>query len=191
MRLVRPTHCFGLQILALITGSIVTTAGCGGPARTDTGAANIVVQALQIGDVKSVIVTVASAGLPAPIGVRLVRAGNQFSALAGNLPVGSDYTFTASAANGATPPVELYHGAVTNQVIQKNATAKHDRGPRTDRARGNHQPVCHGHGRRRRCLGLTPFAGTIDQQRERDHRLCANPHRSVVTVVTSRPLVFS
>jgi hypothetical protein len=66
---------------------------------------------------------VAGSSLSVPLVIPLVRAGNQFSGLAGDLPVGAAYTFTASAVNGATPPVELYHGAVTNQVIQKDATA--------------------------------------------------------------------
>jgi hypothetical protein len=87
------------------------------------GTASVIVQALQISDVHSVSVTVTGSSLSVPLLIPLVRSGNQFSALAGNLPVGAAYTFTASAVNGATPPVELYHGAVTNQVIQKNATA--------------------------------------------------------------------
>ena len=61
--------------------------------------------------------------MPVPLVIPLVRSGTQFSALAGDLPVGADYSFTASAIDGSTPPVELYHGSVTNQVIRKNTTA--------------------------------------------------------------------
>jgi len=123
LRLVYPIHHFWLGALALCAAAMATSVNCTGPTRTDTGSASVTVRALQIGDVRSVAVTVAGSSLSVPLVIPLVRAGNQFSGLAGDLPVGAAYTFTASAVNGATPPVELYHGAVTNQVIQKDATA--------------------------------------------------------------------
>jgi alpha-tubulin suppressor-like RCC1 family protein len=101
----------------------VVGAGCAKPSPNDMGAASVTVQALRNSDVASVTVTVVGSALPVPLLVPLVRYGNQFSALAGNLPVGNDYTFAASAIDSSTPPVELYHGSVTNQVIQKNTTA--------------------------------------------------------------------
>jgi alpha-tubulin suppressor-like RCC1 family protein len=120
---VHPIDHFWLRAFALSAAAVATSVGCTKPTRTDTGAASVIVQALQISDVHSVSVTVAGASLSVPLVIPLVRSGNQFSGLAGNLPVGAAYTFTASAVNGATPPAELYHGAVTNQVIRKNATA--------------------------------------------------------------------
>ena len=123
MRSLHQTCKSRLKGLALVAVVVSAGAACTRPTRTDTGAASVVVQALQISDVVSVTVTVAGSALPVPLVIPLVRAGNQFSALAGNLPVATDYTFTASATDGSTPPVELYHGSVTNQVIQKNATA--------------------------------------------------------------------
>ncbi len=80
-------------------------------------------QALQISDVALVKVTVTGAELPSPLVIPLVRTGTQFSALASDIPVGTDYSFTASATDNSTPPVEIYHGSVTQQVIQKNSTA--------------------------------------------------------------------
>jgi len=106
-----------------LSAAVATSVSCTRPTSTDTGSASVTVRALQIGDVRSVAVTVTGSSLSVPLLIPLVRSGNQFSALAGNLPVGAAYTFTASAFNAATPPVELYHGAVTNQVIQTNATA--------------------------------------------------------------------
>ncbi len=123
LRRVYPIDHFWLRVFALGAAAVATSVGCTKPTCTDTGAASVIVQALQISDVHSVSVTVAGASLSVPLVIPLVRSGNQFSGLAGNLPVGAAYTFTASAVNGATPPLELYHGAVTNQVIQKNATA--------------------------------------------------------------------
>ncbi len=118
-----PIDHFWLRALALSAAAVATSVSCTRPTRTDTGAANITVQAVRTSDVTSVTVTVAGSELAVPLVIPLVRSGAQFSGLAGNLPVGAGYTFTASAVNGATPSVELYHGAVTNQVIQKNATA--------------------------------------------------------------------
>ena len=94
---------------------------------TDAGAASITVQALQISDVMAVTVVgqrVRPCG--APLVVPLIRSGNQFSALAGNLPVGSDYTFTASASNGSIPPAE---------VVPR---CRHQSGDPEERHRGHH-----------------------------------------------------
>jgi hypothetical protein len=87
------------------------------------GAASVSVNALSIDDVSSMTVSVQGGGMLSPLVVPLVKKGNQFSALVSDLPVGTDYAFTASAKNGATPPVELYHGGVTGQSIIKNQTA--------------------------------------------------------------------
>ena len=114
----RQSWSTGVLLLAVAAG-----AACTKPSRTDAGAASVIVQSLRTSDVASVTVTVAASAMPVPLVIPLVRSGSQFSALAGDLPVGTDYTFTASATDGSTPPVELYHGSVTNQVIQKNATA--------------------------------------------------------------------
>ncbi|GEM_PF-3519485 len=121
MRLPRADHYAWFAALAV--AAVGTGAGCTSQTSTDTGAANITVQALRISDVTSVTVTVAGSALPVPLVLPLVRSGNQFSALAGDLRVGTDYTFTASATDGSKPPVELYHGAATHQVIRKNTTA--------------------------------------------------------------------
>lgn len=95
--------------------------GCAGP--PGRGAARIIMQALQIGDIAQVDVTVMASEIPAPLVIPMARSGTQFSATAGDLPVGSDYSFTVSARDNSTPSVELYHGLVIGQVIQENSTA--------------------------------------------------------------------
>jgi hypothetical protein len=104
----------GVCVLAVV-------AGCGRAGTRGTGAASISVQALSISDVASVTVTVSASVLPVPLVIPLSRSGNQFSALAGNLPVGTDYVFTASAVDGSSKV--LYAGAAPNQSIVKNQTA--------------------------------------------------------------------
>ena len=69
--------------------------GCAGP--PGRGAARIIMQALQIGDIAQVDVTVMASEIPAPLVIPMARSGTQFSATAGDLPVGSDYSFTVSA----------------------------------------------------------------------------------------------
>jgi hypothetical protein len=108
-------------LVACALGAVAVT-GCSKKSDTDVGAANLTVhQALAITDISSMTVAVTGSGITHPLSVPLVQKGNQFSALISNLPVGTDYVFTASAKDAAA--VELYHGAVTAQTIQKNKTA--------------------------------------------------------------------
>ena len=104
---------------------VVAMAGCNRQAETDKGSAVVSVhQALAISDISNMSVTVTGAGIGGtPLVVPLVKNGNQYSAVISSLPVGTDYAFSASARDAATPPVVLYQGAVTGQTIQKNRTA--------------------------------------------------------------------
>ncbi len=107
-----------------LAGVLTLMVGCGRVATKDaTGAALVTVQALQVSAVAQVKVTVMAAELAAPLVIPLIRTGTQFSALASEIPVGVDYTFTASAFDNLTPPAEIYRGSVTGQVIRKNSTA--------------------------------------------------------------------
>jgi len=102
---VHPIDHFWLRALALGAAAVATSVSCARPTPNDTGAANVTVQAVRTSDVTSVIVTVAGSVLPVPLAIPLVHSGNQFYGLAGDLPVGAGYTFTASAIDGSTPPV--------------------------------------------------------------------------------------
>jgi hypothetical protein len=107
---------------------------CNGKGGKQTGAATVGVtgQALTLGDVKSVKVTVSSSEISTPVTVPLVGnaptgtppVSTQYSALVSDLPTGCDYVFTATAyaADGTTV---LYYGATpaSGQCIVKNQTA--------------------------------------------------------------------
>jgi hypothetical protein len=94
-----------------------------GKGKGDAGSASVSVGTakLTLGDVKSVTVTV-TGGITNPLTVPLVGSGAQYSALISDLPIGSNYVFTASAyaADGTTV---LYQGSVSGQSITKNQTA--------------------------------------------------------------------
>jgi hypothetical protein len=80
---------------------------CNGKGGKQTGAATVGVtgQALTLGDVKSVKVTVSSSEISTPVTVPLVGnaptgtppVSTQYSALVSDLPTGCDYVFTATA----------------------------------------------------------------------------------------------
>ena len=96
--------------------------GCGKHQGPDKGSASInAVRMLSTADVSSVTVTI-TGGIPTPLTVPLVGHGTQYGALVSDLPVGTNYVFTASAkaADGTT---ELYHGAATAVTIAKSSTA--------------------------------------------------------------------
>lgn len=109
--------------MAAVLGTAAVTGlmGCGKDKIDAIGSASVSVKALSIADIASVTVTVQGATMPAPITVPLTKNGAQYSALVSSLPVGTDYTFTASAKDAGN--VELYHGGVTGQTIAKNQTA--------------------------------------------------------------------
>ncbi len=110
--------------MAAVLGTVALSGmvSCNVKGKEAGGAAAVSVggQALTLGDVKSVTVTV-SGGITTPLTVPLVGGGAQYSALISDLPIGSNYIFTASAKD--TNSVELYHGQATNVTIAKNATA--------------------------------------------------------------------
>jgi hypothetical protein len=115
-----------MTLVAAVLGTVAAAGmmGCGQGQTKGKGAASVSVNALSINDVKSMTVSVSSSTvLPTPLVVPLVLKGTQFTALVSNLPVGSDYVFTATATDGATPPTNLYAGAATAQSILKNQTA--------------------------------------------------------------------
>ena len=103
-----------LTWMAAVLGTVALTGmvGCGKGKTANLGAASISVGAakLTLVDVKSVTVTI-SGGISTPLTVPLVGSGSQYSALVSDLPVGTNYTFTASAKNASS--VEIYHGAAT------------------------------------------------------------------------------
>ncbi len=109
--------------MAAVLGTVALSGmvSCNGKGK-DAGAAAISVggQALTLGDVKSVTVTV-SGGITTPLTVPLVGGGAQYSALISDLPVGTNYIFTASAKDSNS--VELYAGNATGVIIAKNQTA--------------------------------------------------------------------
>ena len=95
--------------------------GCGKGQSSDKGSASInAAKLLSTADVSSVTVTI-TGGIPTPLTVPLVGHGTQYGALVSDLPVGTNYVFTASAKDASS--TELYHGAATNVTITKNQTA--------------------------------------------------------------------
>ena len=111
--------------MAAVLGTVALTGmvGCGkGQDSLTKGSVSInAANLLSTADVGSVSVTI-SGGITPSLVVPLVGNGTQYGALVSDLPVGTNYTFTASAkaSDGTT---ELYHGAATNVSITKNATA--------------------------------------------------------------------
>ena len=104
---------------ALGTAAAIGMMGCS--QGKDKGAASVNVNALSIGDVASLKVIVQSPTvLNSGLTVSLVKKGNQYSALVGDLTIASDYTFTASAKDASNN--ELYHGSAPG-TITKNQTA--------------------------------------------------------------------
>jgi hypothetical protein len=104
---------------ALGTAAAIGMMGCS--QGKDKGAASVNVNALSIGDVASLKVIVQSPTvLNSGLTVSLVKKGNQYSALVGDLTIASDYTFTASAKDASNN--ELYHGSAPG-TIAKNQTA--------------------------------------------------------------------
>jgi len=87
-----------LTWMAAVLGTVALTGmvGCGKGKTANLGAASISVGAakLTLVDVKSVTVTI-SGGISTPLTVPLVGSGSQYSALVSDLPVGTNYTFTA------------------------------------------------------------------------------------------------
>jgi len=112
--------------MAAVLGTVAVAGmmGCHKDAKDFAGMGSAAIQAnvkLAISDVASLSVVVQGGTMPAAITIPLVKKGNQFSAIVSDLPVGTNYSFTASAKDASN--VELYHGAVTNATIVKNQTA--------------------------------------------------------------------
>ena len=112
--------------MAAVLGTVAVAGmmGCHKDAQDLAGMGSAAIQAnvkLAISDVASLSVVVQGGTMPAAITIPLVKKGNQFSAIVSDLPVGTNYSFTASAKDASN--AELYHGAVTNATIVKNQTA--------------------------------------------------------------------
>ncbi|HEX7505460.1 MAG TPA: hypothetical protein VF550_01730 [Polyangia bacterium] len=112
--------------MAAVLGTVAVAGmmGCHKNANNGAGMGAATINAnvkLAIGDIASLTVVVQGGTMPSAITVPLVKKGLQFSALVSDLPVGTNYSFTASAKDASN--VELYHGAVTNQTIVNNQTA--------------------------------------------------------------------
>lgn len=114
--------------MAAVLGMAAFTSlvGCGkGMKAGDKGAATLNVHSfLQVTDAKSAKVVVQGAAESVNLTIPLVAnaTSTQWSAVVSDLPIGSDYVFTATAyaADGTTV---LYTGAVSGQSIAKNQTA--------------------------------------------------------------------
>jgi len=114
--------------MAAMLGMVAVSSlvGCGkGNQGAGKGAATLNVRSLlQVTDAKSAKVVVSGTSESVNITLPLVAnaTSTQWSAIVSDLPIGSDYVFTASAyaADGTTV---LYQGAVTGQTITKNQTA--------------------------------------------------------------------
>jgi hypothetical protein len=106
--------------------AVTSLVGCGkGTNAVNKGAATLNVRTLlQVTDAKSAKVAVQGAAESVNLTIPLVAnaTSTQWSAIVSDLPIGSDYVFTASAfaADGTTV---LYTGAVSGQSILKNALA--------------------------------------------------------------------
>ena len=106
--------------------AVSSLVGCGkGMSASNKGAATLNVHnMLQATDAKSAKVVVQGAAESVNLTIPLVAnaTSTQWSAIVSDLPIGTDYVFTASAyaADGTTL---LYTGAVSGQSIAKNQTA--------------------------------------------------------------------
>jgi hypothetical protein len=97
--------------------------GCGkggGAASTPSGSAEVSVMALSTSDVASATVTISATDIANPIVVSLVATGGTWGGTIGQIPAGSNRTFTLSARDSAG--VEQYHGTVTGVTITAGQT---------------------------------------------------------------------
>ena len=83
------------------------------------------VQALGLGDVKSVIVSVSGVGINSPLSVPLYRQPEGlWSGVIGSIPAGEERTFSARAFDGDTPPRQMYSGAVAHVTVPRTGSVR-------------------------------------------------------------------
>ena len=88
---------------------------------TSTGSAEVQVSALSVADVSHVNLTIAGSSLGSPRVVPLfVRNGSAWGGLVGQIPAGTDYTFSISATDSSN--VVLYTGAMGSVAIVAGQT---------------------------------------------------------------------
>jgi len=105
-------------LIALVVSLLFACRSSPSPAQ---GAADVTAHALTASGVAEVRLTVQSpSALAIPIKVVLVGKGDKFSAIINNLPVASDYAFTAEAFDGSGKTIA--HGAAAGVVISKGQT---------------------------------------------------------------------
>ncbi|MGC9985958.1 MAG: hypothetical protein ABSF35_20325, partial [Polyangia bacterium] len=99
--------------------------GCGKGQTKGAGAASVSASALSLdpSQVSTVTLTVVGSAEKVNLTVPLAKANAQYTALVSNLPVGSDYVFTATAYDNSTPPNTLYQGSASPVSIGQGGTA--------------------------------------------------------------------
>ena len=108
-------HVFALAATALL-------ASCNGKSSSpdNTGKAAVVFKAPSVTDVSAVTLVVTGSNLSAPRTVTLAGGSAQIETIVGNLPAGTDYTFTANATD-ATGTL-LYSGSASSVAIVAKQT---------------------------------------------------------------------
>ncbi|MGO9291968.1 MAG: hypothetical protein ACLQIJ_24825, partial [Polyangia bacterium] len=116
-----------MTLVAAVLGTVAAAGmmGCGKGQTKGAGAASVSASALSLdpSQVAKVTLTVVGSKENVNLTVPLAKANAQYTALVSNLPVGTDYEFTAVATDGATPPNTLYQGSAGPVTIALGGTA--------------------------------------------------------------------
>jgi hypothetical protein len=116
-----------MTLVAAVLGTVAAAGmmGCGKGQTKGAGAASVSASALSLdpSQVSTVTLTVVGSAEKVNLTVPLAKANAQYTALVSNLPVGSDYVFTATAYDNSTPPNTLYQGSASPVSIGQGGTA--------------------------------------------------------------------
>jgi len=115
------TRNWKAHLLAVAATALLTSCQGQNNNPDNTGRAAVVFKAPSVTEVNTVTLVVAGSKLATPRTVTLPGGSAQLETEVGNLPTGTDYTFTASAAD-ATGTI-LYEGSVTSVAIVAKQTA--------------------------------------------------------------------
>jgi hypothetical protein len=114
------TRNWKVHLFAVATTTLLASCNGHGSNPDNTGRAAVVFKAPSVTDVQSVTLVVTGSKLATPRTVNLAGGSAQLETIVGSLPAGSDYTFTATAAD-ATNKL-LYSGSAASVAIVAKLT---------------------------------------------------------------------
>ena len=112
---------FGLPWLALTPVLLALLTACEPPPAMGEADIGVSVQALAASDVAKITLTVSASDISPSIVSDLPKTGTQWKGIIGNIPAGTNRTFTAQAFNAAN--TKIYEGQATGVTITAGDTA--------------------------------------------------------------------